>query len=219
MKIAILGGTGNIGKGLALRWECKHEIIIGSREQSKAEQIADSYAQILRENTTKTCNIRGVKNDKAVAMADIVIVAVPYQALKSLVDSIQPSLTNQVIISLVVPMEKQNSYLKYIPPGDGSAAVELKKLVPDTVGVVAAFHNLSARKLCNLENRLDYDVAVCSSDKEAKKKVIKLIEDINGIRALDGGGLEDAVIIEALTPFLINLAKRNNLQELGVKFV
>ncbi|CAD6492660.1 MAG: F420-dependent NADP reductase [Candidatus Argoarchaeum ethanivorans] len=219
MKIAILGGTGNIGKGLALRWAYKHEIIIGSREQSKAEQMRESYEQILRENTTKTCNISGVENDKAVAVADIVIVAVPYQALKSLVDSIHPFLTNQVIVSLVVPMEKQNSYLKYVQPDDGSAAVELKKLVPDTIGVVAAFHNLSAKKLCNLESHLDYDVAVCSSDKEAKKKVIKLIEDINGIRALDGGELEDAVVIELLTPFLINLARRNNLGELGVKFV
>jgi len=219
MKIAILGGTGNIGKGLALRWAYEHEIIIGSREQSKAEQLAESYAQILRENATKTCNIRGVENDKAVAAADIVIVAVPYQALKSLVDSIHLSLTDQVIVSLVVPMEKQNSYLKYVLPDDGSAAVELKKLVPDTVGVVAAFHNLSAKKLCNLENHLDYDVVVCGSDKEAKKNVMRLIEDINGIRPLDGGEIEDAVIIESLTPFLINLARRNNLNELGVKFV
>ncbi|RZN16268.1 MAG: NADPH-dependent F420 reductase [Methanosarcinales archaeon] len=219
MRIAILGGTGNIGKGLALRWAYKHEIIIGSREQSKAEQMKESYEQILLENTTKTCNISGVKNDKAVAAADIVIVAVPYKALKSLVDSIHPFLTNQVIVSLVVPMEKQNSYLKYVQPDDGSAAAELKKLVPDAIGVVAAFHNLSARKLCNLESHLDYDVVVCGSDKEAKKKVIELIEDINGIRPLDGGGLENAAIIESLTPFLINLARRNNLHELGVKFV
>jgi hypothetical protein len=92
-------------------------------------------------------------------------------------------------------------------------------MLPDTVKLVAAFHNLSAKKLCILGECLDSDVVYCGDDEDAKKLVMELIQDLGDLRPLDGGGLENAYMLEALTPFLINIARLNGLRDLGVKFV
>lgn len=218
MRIAILGGTGNIGRGLALRWGFEHEIIIGSRVGSKAERAAEEYAQTLSAVTSSACQIKGAVNAEAVTVADIVVIAVPYRAMKELVDAIRPVLDDQIVISLVVPMERSNSYLRYTAPPDGSAAMELRNLLPDTVKVIAAFHNLPGKKLRKINMRLPGDVVVCG-DEGARGVVSALVEEIDGLRVLDGGGLEDAAMVESLTPFLINIAMRNNLSELGIRFV
>ena len=218
MRIAILGGTGNIGKGLALRWGSKHEIIIGSRVRSKAERAAEEYREALSAVASGRGQIRGAANREAAIAAEIVVIAVPYSAMRELADAIRPVLEDQIVISLVVPMERSNSYLRYRAPPDGSAAMELKRLLPDTVRVVAAFHNLPGEKLRRLDMRLDCDVVVCG-DSDAMRVVGALIEEIDDLRVLDGGGLEDSAMVESLTPFLINIAKRNNLSELGIKFV
>jgi hypothetical protein len=218
MIIAILGGTGNIGEGLVLRWAGKHSVIVGSRKAEKAEAMAKQYENMLCE-AGRTCDIKGMTNEEAVKRADIVVIGVPYDAMKSLIDGVRAYLNEQIVISLVVPMTKKGKYLMYTPPPQGSAALELREILPESVKLVAAFHNLSAKKLCVLGECLESDVVYCGDDEEAKRLVMELIRDLGDLRPLDGGGLENAYMLEALTPFLINIARLNGLRDLGVKFV
>jgi NADPH-dependent F420 reductase len=135
-----------------------------------------------------------------------------------LLKNLKPCFKDQVVISLVVPMKK-NKWFEYTPPKQGSAALEIRDILPESVKVVSAYHNVSAKKLANLNLELDYDVVVCGDDEGAKRTVMELTREIKNLRPLDGGGLASSYIIESLTPFLINLAIRNRLSDLGVKFV
>ncbi|MCZ7401241.1 MAG: NADPH-dependent F420 reductase [Candidatus Methanoperedens sp.] len=218
MKIAILGGTGSIGEGFALRWAEKHEILLCSREIDKAVSSAGKYTETLVDKGFFCCGITGCRNETAVGDADVVVLSVPYQGVINLLKELRPCFTDQIVISLVVPMKK-NKWFEYTPPKQGSAALEIKEILPDTVKVVSAYHNVSAKKLANPELSLDYDVVVCGDDEGAKRTVMGLTREIKNLRPLDGGGLASSYMIESLTPFLINLAIRNGLSDLGVKFV
>ncbi|GFO97621.1 F420-dependent NADP reductase [groundwater metagenome] len=218
MKIAILGGTGSIGEGFALRWAKKHEISICSREIDKAVKAADEYKNMLSDKGLCCCGIGGCTNEAGIRDVDVVVLSVPYQGVIQLLKNLKPHFIDQIVISLVVPMKK-NDWCEFTPPKQGSAALEIKDILPKTVKVVSAYHNVSAKKLANLELRLDYDVVVCGDDKDAKRTVMKLTKDIKTLQPLDGGGLASSYMIESLTPFLINLAIRNGFSDLGVKFV
>jgi NADPH-dependent F420 reductase len=218
MKIAILGGTGSIGEGFALRWAGNHDISVCSREAEKAVKAADEYKNMLLNKRMYCSSLGGCTNDMGIMDANVVVLSVPYDSVITLLKSLLPHFNNQIVISLVVPMKK-NQLFKYTPPKQGSAALEIKDVLPETVKVVSAYHNISAKKLANLELRLDYDVVVCGDDEEAKKTVMKLTEEIKTLHPLDGGGLSSSYMIESMTPFLINLAIRNGFSDLGVKFV
>jgi NADPH-dependent F420 reductase len=218
MKIAILGGTGSIGEGFALRWAEKHEILVCSREIERAINVASDYTHILSNKGIQCCTITGCRNEAAIKDADVVVLSVPYQGVVLLLEKLSPLFRDQIVISLVVPMKK-NKWFEFTPPKQGSAALEIQEILPKTVKVVSSYHNVSARKLANLELSLDYDVVVCGDDEEAKKTVMELTHEIKNLRPLDGGGLASSYMIESLTPFLINLAIRNKLSDLGVKFV
>ncbi|VVB96773.1 F420-dependent NADP reductase [uncultured archaeon] len=218
MKIAILGGTGSIGEGFALRWAEKHEILLCSREIDKAVSSAGKYTETLLNKGFFCCGITGCKNETAIGDADVVVLSVPYQGVIALLKDLRPYFRDQIVISLVVPMKK-NKWFEYTPPKQGSAALEIKEILPETTKVVSAYHNVSAKKLASLEKILDYDVVVCGDDEGAKRTVMELTREIKSLRPLDGGGLASSYMIESLTPFLINLAIRNGLSDLGVKFV
>ena len=217
MKIAILGGTGSIGEGFALRWAEKHDILVCSREIDKAVRAADEYSTELSTKGLFCCGMKGCSNEEAIEQADIVVLSVPYQGVIQLLKSLYPHFKGQIVISMVVPMKK-NLELEYTPPEQGSAALEIRDTLPKSVKVVSAFHNVSAKKLANIELELDYDVVVCSDDEEAKKTVMELTREIKNLHPFNGGGLASSHMIEALTPFLINLAKRNGLSDLSIKF-
>lgn len=218
MKIAILGGTGSIGEGFALRWAGKHEIIVCSREIDKAVRAAGEYSGLLMEKGLFCCGITGCENETAIKDVDIVLVSVPYKGVVDMLKTLSPFFKDQIVVSLVVPMKK-NTYFEYTPPEQGSAAMEIKSILPGGVKVVSAYHNISAKKLVNIDNELDYDVVVCGDDEDAKKKIMELTREIKRLRPLDGGGLDSSYMIESLTPFLLNLALRNGLKDLGVKFL
>lgn len=218
MKIAILGGTGSIGEGFALRWASKHDILICSREVEKALLAADEYSGMLLNKGLLCCGITGCTNEIGIKDVDVVVLSVPYQGVVPLLKNLRPFFKDQIVISLVVPMKK-NKWFEYTPPKQGSAALEIKETLPESVKVVSAYHNVSAKKLANLDLSLDYDVVVCGDDEEAKRTVMELTREIKNLRPLDGGGLAFSYMIESLTPFLINLAMRNGLSDLGVKFV
>jgi len=217
MKIAILGGTGSIGEGFALRWAEKHDITVCSREADKATKAADEYKDRLSNKGLICCGIGGCTNDMGVDDADVVVLSVPYKGVITLLKSLLPHFNDQIVISLVVPMKK-NQFFEYTPPKQGSAALEIKDILPKTVKVVSAYHNISAKKLANPDIALDYDVVVCGDNDEAKKTVMELTREIKNLRPLDGGNLVFSYMIESLTPFLINLAIRNGLSDLGIKF-
>jgi NADPH-dependent F420 reductase len=218
MKIAILGGTGSIGEGFALRWAEKHDITVCSREADKAVKAADEYRDMLLDKGLSCSGIVGCTNEAGIRGADVVVLSVPYNGVIQLLKNIMPYFNDQIVISLVVPMKKNDLY-EFTPPKQGSAALEIQDILPKTVKVVSAYHNVSAKKLANLELRLDYDVVVCGDDKDAKRTVMELTKEIKTLHPLDGGGLSSSYMIESLTPFLINLAIRNGFSDLGVKFV
>ena len=239
MKIAILGGTGNIGKGFALRWGQKHEIIIGSRDLEKAEAVAAEYNEVL-EKYGHVAGITGTDNRTAAEKADIVVVAIRYSQLGPVMEMIRPFIENKIIISVVVPMEKNMCYISpgakhltvpleskefntqyfcFSMPEAGSAAQEIQKMLPDNTELVAAFHTVPAKKLANLEIELDYDIGVCGNSMYSKEVVFGLVKDISNMRPLDVGPLETAAMVEALTPLLINVAARNEMKDVSLKFV
>ncbi|CAG1004987.1 MAG: NADPH-dependent F420 reductase [Candidatus Methanoperedens sp.] len=217
MKIAILGGTGRIGEGLATRWATRHNIYIGSRDVEKAKNAACGYSCRLTDQGFE-CQIDGTSNKEAVEKADVAVLSVPFEAALDLIECLRPVLKNQILISLVVPMKKENGSFEYTPPEEGCAALRIQHLLPG-VKVVSAYHNLSYRKLCKIDLDIDADVAICSDNEDAKQVVMDLTREIRNVRPLDGGPLKEARMIESLTPFLINMAKRNGLSDLGVKFV
>ncbi len=218
MKIAILGGTGSIGEGFALRWAGKHDILICSREVDRAVKAAGEYAGTLLNKGLLCCGITGCTNEAGIKDVDVVVLSVPYQGVIPLLKSLRHYFKDQIVISLVVPMKK-NKWFEYTPPKQGSAALEIKDVLPESVKIVSAYHNISAKKLANLDQVLDYDVVVCGDDEGAKRTVMELTREIKNLHPLDGGGLAASNMIESLTPFLINLAIRNGLSDLGVKFV
>ncbi len=218
MKIAILGGTGSIGEGFALRWAAKHDIMLCSREVDRAVKAAQEYTGTLLNKGMLCCGIAGCTNETGIKDVDVVVLSVPYQGVVQLLKNLKPCFKDQIVISLVVPMKK-NKWFEYTPPKQGSAALEIRDILPKSVKVVSAYHNVSAKKLANPELSLDYDVVVCGDDEAAKRTVMELTREIKSLRPLDGGGLASSYMIESLTPFLINLAIRNGLYDLGVKFV
>jgi NADPH-dependent F420 reductase len=217
MKIAIIGGTGDIGEGLALRLAAKHHVIVGSREEAKAKEAADTYNKLLKSRGMKD-DIEGKSNPDAAEGSDVVILAVKYQFAIQTLESILSVLGNQIVITPVVPMAK-GKLCAYTPPESGSASKHFCSIIPPDVKLVSTFHTLPAPRLADLDDPLGFDVIVCADDEDAKKTSMKLVEDLGNMRALDGGSLEEAKLIESLTPLLINLAIKNKMKPLSIKFV
>ncbi|HEY3422063.1 MAG TPA: NADPH-dependent F420 reductase [Methanocellaceae archaeon] len=217
MKIAILGGTGDIGEGLALRFAQKHSVIIGSRDADKAKEAAKKYDELLKGRGMKA-DIEGKSNVDATREADIVILAVKYQFAIETLQSVVDDLDGKVIVSPIVPMSK-TKLCAYTPPEKGSAVKHMCSVLPPEIRMVVAFQTLPAPRLADLDDPLGFDVVVCADNEEAKKVVMDLVADLGNVRALDGGGLEEAKLVESLTPLLINLAIRNKMRPQSIKFV
>ena len=206
MKIGIIGGTGDIGKGLALRISDKHEIILGSREASKACEAADATVCTLQEhNTVSLC--RGASNEEAVRDADIVVISVMFQHVASTLAGINPAY-----------LEKKDGYFFFDRPEEGSAALAIQKMLPASAKLVTAFNNIAAHKWTLLDEELDYTVAVCGDDPEAKKVVMDLVSEVSKLQAVDAGPLAVAGIVESITPLVLNIAKFNGMKDVGVHF-
>ncbi len=240
MKIAIIGGTGSIGRGFALRWGQKHEVVIGSREQEKARAKAAEYTSILKDRGLNA-NIKGELNATAASGADVVVLAIRYTKVASILEQMNPVLDKQVVISVVVPMEKdvcmiipdsipievpasysedyKSDYFCYVTPSAGSAAQEIASMLPQGIELVSAFQNVPAAKLSNLDIHLDYDIGVCGNNMHSKNIVFGLIRDIDSMRPIDIGPIDTSSMIECLTPLLLNIAVRNKMRDVGIKFV
>ncbi|MFQ6136203.1 MAG: NADPH-dependent F420 reductase [Candidatus Hydrothermarchaeales archaeon] len=218
MKIALLGGTGNVGGGLALRWARNHEIIIGSRGREKAEGAADNYTKQLAEKHIP-CNILGCDNATAIKRANVVVLSIPYEHVISTIDKTRESFRDKIVITPVVPMKKADGYFIYTPPKEGSAAVEVKNALPESTKVVSIYHSIPSEKLADLDKVLEYDVIICGDDENAKHVVSDLTKEIKNLRPLDGGPLAVSSMVEAMTPLLMNIMIKNRLKNPSIKFL
>lgn len=203
MKIAILGGTGDEGLGLAMRLvKSGDEVIIGSRSAERALEAAHKVREVVPFG-----HVTGMANDESADAADLVIVSVPYAGQRETLAALAPLLAGKIVVSVVVPLQFGKGGPHAVRVAEGSAAEEARAVVGDA-RIVSAFHNLSATKLMEVEADLDCDVVVCGDDTEAKQAVMALAEKMQGVRALDGGGLAYSRYVEDLTALILAMNRR-----------
>lgn len=198
--IGIIGGTGQEGQGLALRLGLAgFQIIIGSRTIDKGNKAVEKLLTLAP--GLSIC----IKDNISVSkQADIVIISVPFEAHKDTLEPLAILLAGKIVINVVVPLKFHNGIAYPLHLEEGSAAVQSQTLLPESK-IVGAFHNVSSHHLMNPSHPVDCDVIVCSDDEDAKTKVCQLAEQIEGIKAIDGGPLANAQFSEQLTALLINI--------------
>ena len=209
--IAVIGGTGNQGPGLALRWaKSGYKVIIGSRQADKAANIANELNQKLGQNL-----IQGLSNETAVQIADICVLTVPYKAQEPTLTSLREALQGKILVNVSVPLQPPKVSHVHLPAGR-SAGGEAQATVGDGVRVVTAFQNVGAGHLAEDEGDIEVDVLVCGNDKDAKTQTIALAEAA-GMRGFDAGPLQNSVAVEALTPVLIGINIRHKVKATGIR--
>jgi 8-hydroxy-5-deazaflavin:NADPH oxidoreductase len=210
MNIAILGGTGKEGAGLASRWALVgHSIIIGSRDAERAK----TKAAELREQTQKL-PIMGESNAEAARLGTVIVVALPAQGLAATLPEVRESCRGKVVISTVVPLTFGGPRL-FTPPAAGSSAEEAQGLLPDAK-VVAAFHHVAAHELSEMEHAIECDLLLCGGDASAKETVGELGRSM-GLRPIDVGALSNAGPLEGITAVLATINRRYKLKNSGIK--
>lgn len=221
MRIGLLGGTGDVGEGLALRWafHSSHEVVVGSREANRARSKAAEYETELDSRGVEV-TIEGTANADAAAGADVVVLSVPPDSVVETIDDVADGLeAGAILVSPAVAMERDDAGLHYAPPPAGSVVQAAAAAAPAAVPVVGAYHNLAADRLANLDVELAFDTPVVGDDPDAIATVRALTEDVDGLRALPAGGLANAPEVESLAPLLINVAMHNEgFHDLGVRF-
>jgi len=208
--IAFIGGTGEEGMGLAYRFaKAGHDCIIGSRSDEKAQA---AVAELLEKDAALP--LIGAANGDAAERADMIIVTTPYSAQEATLPPLAQGCAGKIVISTVVPMAFEGGKASLLSVPEGSAAEQEQVLLPEA-RIVAAFQNLSARKLLK-GGPIDADVVVCSDDKDAKREVMQLSEVIDGVRGVDGGALANAQFVEAITVLLVSI-NRNYKTQAGIR--
>lgn len=208
--IAIVGGTGAEESGLALRWaNAGHQVIIGSRDPAKAQELADKFNAKLG-----TTMARGAASDKAVELADIVVLTVPYASQLDMARALKSKLQGKILVDVTVPLVPPK-VSQVQPPEMDSCVVAVQQEVGDGVRVVSAFQNVSAHKLKDIEYSIECDVLVCGNDKEARQIVIGLAKDA-GLRGIDAGMLANSTVAESLTSALIWINRTYKVPDAGI---
>ncbi len=209
--IAVLGGTGKEGGGLALRWaHAGHPVILGSRTAERAQEAA----QAMRE-TLGGGDVRGAANADAARAAEIVVLSVPFAAQQGTVDEVASALDGKILIDVTVPLVPPKVGHVQMPEG-GSAVAAVQRRLGDGVRVVSAFQNISAHHLTKLDEAVECDVLVCADDPAAAEEVVALAKSI-GLAAWNAGPLCNSVVAEALTSVLISLNRRYKVPGSGIR--
>jgi NADPH-dependent F420 reductase len=210
--IAVFGGTGKEGKGLALRWAAKgHEVVIGSRDAERAQAAARDIAAALG----GSARVRGADNLAAAQACTLGVLSVPYAAQIETAEQIAPALAGKILIDVTAPLQPPRVDRVALPNGE-SAVVALQRRLGAEVRVVSAFQNVSAAHLSDLGHAIDCDVLVCGDDGAAREAAIGLAEDA-GMRAWHAGALVNSVAAEALTSVLIAINKRYKIAGSGIR--
>ncbi len=216
MKIALLGGTGPQGCGLALRWALAGvDVVVGSRQEEKGQRIADELAQRMGDAPG---SITGTSNAKAVAEAEeFVVLATPFAGHRPTLESLKEALKGKILVDVVVPLAEGNAK-KFAPPPEGSATEEAQAILGDEQSVVGAIHNISAHVLDQVDQPINCDVLMCGNQKEAKDRATELIERL-GVKVYNAGLAVSARAIEHMTAILIRLngSKATPFRHAGLK--
>ncbi|GAB7548555.1 NADPH-dependent F420 reductase [Cupriavidus sp. 8B] len=210
LKVAIVGGTGALGSGLAARWAAAgHHVLIGSRRLEGAQETCRALIESGEKRSSGPLHISAGLNADVARDANIIAVAVPFEQQKSTLESIRDAVQGKVVIDTTVPLVPPKVGTVRIPEM-GAAAVSAKATLGDGVKVFSAFHNVAAEKLRSMET-LDCDVLVFGEDKDMLPVVSSLVEDA-GMRAIHGGGLANSIAAEALTSVLITINRQFKCQ-------
>ncbi len=213
--VCIVGGTGALGFGLALRLgRAGVPIVIGSRDAARAEEAAARAAEKVPDGS-----FRGSENAEAVTEAELVILSVPFRSQSETLTNLKRALRpDQLVVDATVPLAAAVSgkATRTLGVWQGSAAQQAQEMVPDGVRVVSAFHTVSAALLTDLDHELDEHVLVCGDRRADKARVVELVAHIDGLRAVDCGPLEMARIVESLTAMIISINVRNKISA-GIK--
>jgi len=215
VKIGIVGGTGDIGEGMAMRMSPFFDVIVGSREADKAEQTCKLGSETLKKRGLD-CSLTGVSNQTAVDDADIIILAIPFKHLTGTLETLH-GFENKIVVSPVNPMEKRDHFV-FVPPTEGSAALLIKRLLPKEARICSAFNTIAANKWKALDEELTYSVPVCGDDADAKRQVMDIVNKVSKLQAFDAGPLAVSSMVEALTPLLLNIARYNKMRDVGIQF-
>lgn len=209
--LAVLGGTGKEGSGLALRWaHAGYPVILGSRSAEKAAEKAQEINQAIGKDT-----VRGMDNIAAAKAADISILTVPFAAQRPTAEDVKEALTGKILVDVTVPLVPPKVAQVQLPNG-GSAVNAIQEYLGEDVKVVSAFQNISAHHLKDLDYKFDCEVLVCGNDVAACEQVIELSESI-GLPAWYAGVLANSVVTEGLTSVLIAINKRYKVPSAGIR--
>lgn len=208
--VAILGGTGKEGAGLAMRWALNgYRVIIGSRSEEKATTRAAEMNEELDGDY-----ITGMSNEDAAQQANLIVLSVPYSAHKPTLESVKEHCVGKIVVDLTVPLQPPAVMEVNLPEGQ-SAALEAQEILGAEAKVIAAFQNVSSVKLKKLDQPVDCDVLVCGEDVASKQEVIQLVKAA-GMRGVDAGPLKNAIAVESLTPVLLYINKTYKVKGAGI---
>lgn len=208
--LAVLGGTGKEGKGLAYRWaQAGYPVILGSREAAKAIAAAEELKTLL-----PAANLQGTDNLTAAGQAEIAVLTVPYAAHRDTLMTLREALQGKLLVDVTVPLVPPKVTKVQMPPA-GSAAQEAREILGENVEVVDAFQSISYEHLME-DGPVDCDVLVTGSSKEARQRVLELVADA-GMTGWDAGPIENSVVVEGLTSLLIYINKQYGSTHAGIK--
>jgi NADPH-dependent F420 reductase len=211
--IAVIGGTGAEGSGLAVRWAAGgYPIVIGSRSREKAMSAAQELSALL---PAGSASIRGAANAEATALAEYIVLSVPYDAQSATIEQIHRAAQGKLVVSVTAPLKPPRVSTVWRPPA-GSAGQEAQTQLGDGVRLVTAFQNISAAHLKDLNWQPDCDVLVCGDDKEAKQIAIELAK-VAGFFGIDAGPLANSSVVEGLTAVLIGINSRHKIKDAGIR--
>jgi len=223
MNIGIIGGTGGMGKGFALRWCKKHDILIGSRDTERADTAANEYSNIAKEIYGKiNGTILGKDNISVAKESDVLVLSIPYENIDSICSELLSQINDDcVVVSPIVPMTKTDTGFECIAIKENKPFSHqiVEKHMQNKTKLVSAFHVISEKKLVNPTLSLDYDIFVVGDDKNSVEIVNNLINEIEGLRPIYLGPGTLAYLVEMSTPLLLNAMIRNKMKNPGIKLV
>ena len=223
MKIGIIGGTGGMGKGFALRWSKNHEVIIGSRDAERAATSATEYTNLAKEAYGDiNGKIIGSDNISVAKDSEVLVLSIPYDNIDSICSQILPEINDDcIVISPIVPMTKTDVGFECVAIKENKPFSHqmVEKHMKDKTKLVSAFHVISEKKLINPTLSLDYDIFVAGDNKESIEIINNLITEIEGLRPIYLGPGALAYLVEMSTPLLLNAMIRNKMKNPGIKII
>ena len=211
--IAVIGGTGKEGKGLAYRWvKAGYSVIIGSRKAEKAQAAVDDLYERL--NDAEKSRLKGMENTEAVKNADIGVLTVPYQFHKDILESLKDVLAGKYLLDVTVPLVPPKVSTVHVPP-EGSASLQAQAILGEETKVISAFQNISFELLLSDED-IECDVLVCGKGPESRQVGLKLVKAA-GLQGWDAGPLANSIVAEGFTSILIRINKQNKVKSAGIR--